>query len=387
MQSHASRHVVSEFLKDLHPDLSEPFPKGVITDEIALAYGRRGITKLVAVLALPDDVLESEDERAHALRIFNALLSTQEQKTDAAAQGAATPLVGLVSRSPSEEVRRLAAQGLSSIAQVIGGRKAVVEADGIPALTAALTTAPEAAAGALKVFAGCNDGVSLLGPSLDSVVPALVALILRPLGVGVTVGAYIAGVEALAGIATTDTGIAACLAHGVPAALVTLAQRVLTGDLRLEGSAMDILEACAGASEQVAHHADGKTAVREAGGIAMLGTMLRHCAFHRPSLLKATAGLMACAVEKESKCEVMRQAGRALVHMLQAGTDPQLVPNARAAVAAAAEHLDARRMLGDMLTEEEQRTLVFKGPLPPTPPDFRYRVALPYGTMQSKSGI
>lgn len=136
MQSHASRHVVSEFLKDLHPDLSEPFPKvylstpfcskkpyhnigwypsqGVITDEIALAYGRRGITKasgpaslhaqamhvlqfisrmasttlvhhhlpclilqLVAVLALPDDVLESEDERAHALRIFNALLSTQ----------------------------------------------------------------------------------------------------------------------------------------------------------------------------------------------------------------------------------------------------------------------------------------------------------------------
>lgn len=75
----------------------------------------------------------------------------QEQKTDAAAQGAATPLVGLVSRSPSEEVRRLAAQGLSSIAQVIGGRKAVVEADGIPALTAALTTAPEAAAGALKV--------------------------------------------------------------------------------------------------------------------------------------------------------------------------------------------------------------------------------------------
>jgi len=27
MQSHASRHVVSEFLKDLHPDLSLPFEK------------------------------------------------------------------------------------------------------------------------------------------------------------------------------------------------------------------------------------------------------------------------------------------------------------------------------------------------------------------------
>lgn len=46
MQSHASRHVVSEFLKDLHPDLSAPFPKGVIEDEIAEAYGRRSIPKV-----------------------------------------------------------------------------------------------------------------------------------------------------------------------------------------------------------------------------------------------------------------------------------------------------------------------------------------------------
>lgn len=30
MQSHASRHVASEFLKDLHPDLSQPFPKVVL---------------------------------------------------------------------------------------------------------------------------------------------------------------------------------------------------------------------------------------------------------------------------------------------------------------------------------------------------------------------
>eukprot|EP00197_Chlamydomonas_leiostraca_P007726 CAMPEP_0202885606 /NCGR_PEP_ID=MMETSP1391-20130828/41748_1 /ASSEMBLY_ACC=CAM_ASM_000867 /TAXON_ID=1034604 /ORGANISM="Chlamydomonas leiostraca, Strain SAG 11-49" /LENGTH=353 /DNA_ID=CAMNT_0049568857 /DNA_START=134 /DNA_END=1192 /DNA_ORIENTATION=- len=353
MQSHASRHVASEFLKDLHPDLSEPFPKDVITEEIAIAYGRRGITKLVAVLALPDDLLPDEDERAHALRMFNALLSTQEQKTDAAAQGASDPLIALVTRSPSEEVRRLAAQGLASIAQVMGGRQAVIDAGGIPALTAALNTAPEAAAGALKVFASCNDGVALLGPSLDSVVPALVTLITKPMGAGVTVGAYIAGVEALQGVSTTDTGITACLAHGVPAALVALAQRALTGDLRLEGTAMAVLEACAAATEQVAHHADGKKAVREAGGITMLGAMLGQCAFHRPSLLKATAALMACAVEKESKCDVMREAGARLVALLREGSDPQLVPNARAALAASAEHLEARRALGDLLGEDD----------------------------------
>jgi hypothetical protein len=72
MQSHASIHVVSEFLKDLHPDLSEPFPKvscshhgaancslckpsaallpvqEVIKDEIAVAYGRRSVPKVTS---------------------------------------------------------------------------------------------------------------------------------------------------------------------------------------------------------------------------------------------------------------------------------------------------------------------------------------------------
>ena len=80
MQSHASRHVASEFLKDRHPDLSPPFPKvrldcntvlhgsapkimsspyheywhashqplwqDVIKDEIAIAFGRRGVQKV-----------------------------------------------------------------------------------------------------------------------------------------------------------------------------------------------------------------------------------------------------------------------------------------------------------------------------------------------------
>ena len=72
MQSHASRHVASEFLKDRHPDLSPPFPKvfyitvvvvrlrcnapedsrwsmqEVIKDEIAVAFGRRGVIKVWA---------------------------------------------------------------------------------------------------------------------------------------------------------------------------------------------------------------------------------------------------------------------------------------------------------------------------------------------------
>ncbi len=74
----------------------------VIKDEVAVAYGRRSITKvctascsdiqhpcwfphhwcsqLIAVLALEEEELP-DNLREHALRIFNALLTTQEQKT------------------------------------------------------------------------------------------------------------------------------------------------------------------------------------------------------------------------------------------------------------------------------------------------------------------
>jgi hypothetical protein len=55
MQSHSSRHVVSEFLADLYPYNDAPFPKDVIPDEIAVGYGRRGIPKLIDVLALPGE--------------------------------------------------------------------------------------------------------------------------------------------------------------------------------------------------------------------------------------------------------------------------------------------------------------------------------------------
>ncbi len=93
MQSHASRHVCSEFLKDLHPDLSPPFPKvrstnslrlgfaaarplsdassllddtpqEPIKDEIAVAYGRRGIIKVRRVTG-PTSAWHATHEHMH----------------------------------------------------------------------------------------------------------------------------------------------------------------------------------------------------------------------------------------------------------------------------------------------------------------------------------
>ncbi|GFH14849.1 uncharacterized protein HaLaN_10975 [Haematococcus lacustris] len=358
MQSHASRHAVSEFLQHLHPELSPPFPKNVIADEVAEAFGRRSITKLVDLLKLPAEELPHET-RAHALRVFNGLLTTQEHKNDAINRGACIPLTQLIESSPSFEVRKLSCEALASLAQVLPGRQAIAAARGMYALTAALQSTPEAAAGAFRV--------------LDTVVPALVTLITLPSQDDITLAACTNTASTLAGICTTDAGIESCLQHSVPAAVVALATRCLTGDFRFEEHAMEGLEACADCFEQLAHHPAGKTALRETRAIEMLATMLSHCMAHRGAMLKATSALLGVSVEKESKVPVMLFAGVQLVRLVKDSPDEYLVANARAAVVSASEHLEARSMTQALLSDREQMDLIFKGPLPPAPPDFRYR--------------
>ncbi|GFH16357.1 uncharacterized protein HaLaN_12759 [Haematococcus lacustris] len=346
------RHDAALGKKHLHPELSPPFPKNVIADEVAEAFGRRSITKLPAE-ELPHEV------RAHALRVFNGLLTTQEHKNDAINRGACIPLTQLIESSPSFEARKLSCEALASLAQVLPGRQAIAAARGMYALTAALQSTPEAAAGAFRV--------------LDTVVPALVTLITLPSQDDITLAACTNTASTLAGICTTDAGIESCLQHSVPAAVVALATRCLT-EHTMEG-----LEACADCLEQLAHHPAGKTALRETRAIEMLATMLSHCMAHRGAMLKATSALLGVSVEKESKVPVMLFAGVQLVRLVKDSPDEYLVANARAAVVSASEHLEARSMTQALLSDREQMDLIFKGPLPPAPPDFRYRVVLPYG--------
>lgn len=380
MQSHASRHVVSERLKDLHPDLSDPFLKEIVKDEISIAHGRRGIQKLIAVLALEPSEL-SDDERAHALRVFIGLLTTQEHKTDAIAAGAAQPLTRLTNESQSVDVRRLSCECLASMAQVRAGRQAVVDAAGLEALTHALTTTPEAAANALRQFSASTDGAAFLSRLHDDMVPALAALIQSPSGAsGVTPMACQNAAETLAGIAVNDQGVIACLTHHVPKAIVHLLDRCLSGDIKLEASMTTCAESCANCMEQLAHHAYGKTALREAGSIKQLGLMLTYCAYHQGCMRKATSALMGISVEKECKVPVVLNAGKQLVKLMQSSHDERLVSNARAVLVSASEHLEARTVVQSLLTEHDMKTMLYRGPLPNTPPDFRYHVTLPSGT-------
>ncbi|GFR47305.1 hypothetical protein Agub_g8992 [Astrephomene gubernaculifera] len=371
MQSHASRHVVSDFLKDLHPDLSQPFPKGVIADEVAEAHGRRAIPKLIAVLALPD---LPDDQRAHALRIFNSLLSTQEHKTNAVAEGAAAPLCRLVNECRDAEVRRLSCTALASLAQVMAGRQSIVSVGGLAVLTEALQTTPEQAAGALRSFALSNDGNSLLNAVRSLVVPALVQLLLQPADPAFTLAACENAAATLEGMTRTDEGVLAALAAGVPRCLVALTRRGLEGDLRFEGRLMDLLQRVATCFEQICHHPEGKAAAREADAHKALADLLS--LQHRETIKHSAAALMGLAVEKESKVNIMLFAGVQLVRLMR-GQDGELAANARDTVAAACEHLEARRTAEMLLSLEERELLLWKGPPPETPPDYRYHIDIP----------
>lgn len=330
------------------------------------------------MLNLPAGDLSHED-RAHALRVFNKLLTTQEQKLDAIGEGAAVPLTGLITLEGQDpEVLRLCCEALESIAQVHQGRLAIVENHGGQALTQAMQIAPEAAAGALRRFSQSNDGVQLLAPGLDLIVPALVSLIEEHKQDGVSCRACENAAAMLSGAATTDDGILCCLKHNVPLCIVHLIDRGLTGDFRFEKDLMSCLEQCSACLEQVAHHPDGKTAVREADGIRALGQVLETARWHRPTVVRASAALMAVSIEKDSKVPIVLHAGKPLVRLLK-GDDAELTSNARAALVSSCEHLEARRNLGPLLSEQEQKSILYRGPMPPTPPDFRYNVVLPYG--------
>ncbi len=170
------------------------------------------------------------------------------------------------------------------------------------------------------------------------------------------------------------------------------------GDNRAEKELMSCLEHCSSCLEQVCHLSFGKTAVREADGIRALGAVLtlarfnipvqvcghplmkaffRHATFvaktPSPAQRKTTAALAGVSVEKESKMPLVLHAGSALVKLLQSD-NMELVTNARAALTSACELLEARAMLTSSMNERDQVKTLFLGPLPPSPPDFRYKV-------------
>ena len=147
MQSHASRHVVSEHLKDRFP-LADggAFQQGVIPLEIARSYGRRGIPKLVDVLKyFLDPNAPAKPDVALALRVLRDELSNQEKKGQAITYGSCPVLTALL-KNEDKEIRKLACEVLASLATFFMGRLSMIQCGTIESLVPAVANTTEEAA-------------------------------------------------------------------------------------------------------------------------------------------------------------------------------------------------------------------------------------------------
>lgn len=328
------------------------------------------------------------------MRALPLALPPQEAKLEAIKSFGPRALTALVG-SMDTEVRQLSCDGLAAMAKLPQGREAIGDVAGIQVLCVALMASPQQAAHALRVVASARDGAAQLLQLSDTVVPALVSTIGVPAG-QVSATALTHATAALAGLTTTDAGIEAALKYNVPACVVAASNRALSGDLKDgdRAATCELLDACASCLMQLCHHSAGKTAVRQAEGIPVLtamvslgssssssGTYVRppSAAPQSGSLLlarKASAALMAIAIEAESKLAVMQAACGVLVKLLLApGGDRDVAVNARGALCNSAEDLHARRLLEGAMSADDMKRLL--APLPYPPPDYRYKVVLP----------
>ena len=138
--------------------------------EIAVAYGRRSLRKLISVLQLPH---HTPEELTHCLEVILSLLCFQEQKNEAINLGAAECLIRHVC-SESNEVTSMACKALSSMAQMLNGREETVRHGGIEALASAMQRAPVEASACLMAISRTLDGAHAIFESDANVVQALV---------------------------------------------------------------------------------------------------------------------------------------------------------------------------------------------------------------------
>lgn len=329
--------------------------------EVANAYGRRGVTKLVDVLALQWETEIPHEEHAHCLEVFIAELSTQEYKTQAISYGAPQHLVTLCD-SPSLPVRQLSCKALTSLCQLSMGREATIEAGGIEMLTNTLWKTPEGTTATLAALTADLASATAAMRSAVGVVAALVKLIHDE---DISMAAKESAVVTLDHIVGFDDGIMDALKSHVPRAVVHLVGKAISMEETKGKRGTSLRVACASCLSKLCHHTYGKVQVQEAGGILAIAKL---CLQNEWEVKKrAAAALMGITIEKDAKVPVVELCGRALVTMLRKD-EVETAENARSALFNACEHPKARRMVEKLLTPEELE--YFLGTLKPLPPEI-----------------
>ena len=345
-QSHATRFYDGQALQERHPDLSEPFHGDVVKDEIAIAFGRRHVHKLVELVSLPKEDLTPE-KRATALRYLLGVLTNQESKAEAIGTNVAAPLVVHIT-DDSDDVRRIACEVMASLATSRDGRTSLIAADAVTATAMKMLKDrnPEvrgAACSFLAAFSSAHDGARHVLEAADgSVFEKIVKLLDDD---ATPTSAKTSACETLGGCTLTDEGVHAGLEARLPKALLRVLDREearMSSELRTQ---------VAHVLKNLCQVEIGRTQCLVAGAVKAMAPLLRNT--DADVRLQASGCLQAIALERDAKMPVCEAARVNLVMLLR---DPVVgvVQNAVAAIRASSDLPDARRKFFPMLAPKDK---------------------------------
>jgi hypothetical protein len=143
--------------------------QSVDPEEVAVAYGRRQLPKLLSLLTRTE---VSSDKKIHCLEILRLVCTTPEQKMEAITLGAPKQIIKCITIANCG-VTEAACRALEPLVSLMDGRQQVFESNGIDLLTSVLHLAPEAAARCLVQLADTLPGAQAMIKSGDHVVSAL----------------------------------------------------------------------------------------------------------------------------------------------------------------------------------------------------------------------
>ena len=343
--NHATRAYSGEALKERLPDLSEPFPSGVVSDEIALAYGRRHVCKLIDVVSLPSSDLP-ENELHRALRYLLSILTNQESKAEAVSLNTAAPVAALLKRD-DPETRRLACETLAALAHSLDGRKSANDADAPSACTALLKdddgAVRVAAAGFLAAMAKHSDGAAyVMSAAEGGVVAALAAAANDDESSHV---AKTLACETLALCTLTDDGVLVALRGGTAVHLMRALERE---EARTHTAFRAAVARCL---KNVCQHETGKIQAFEKDVVVSLAPLLR--SRDADVRLQATGALMGVTTENDAKLAVMKAARNDLAALLRDPT-AAVAENALAILQNCCESPAAKKLALEVLSARDQ---------------------------------
>eukprot|EP00743_Colponemidia_sp_Colp-15_P001989 GILK01002162.1.p1 GENE.GILK01002162.1~~GILK01002162.1.p1 ORF type:complete len:491 (+),score=90.51 GILK01002162.1:72-1475(+) len=308
-------HVVNEELQYRHPYLQDEFTSDIDPTEVTVAYERRGVTKLVSVLEDPD---VPSDKKIEAVQTIRNMMSNQEQKAEAIAEGTVEAASQLL-RHANSVVRRECTKLVASLVCILSCRKKLQNAGTVPAL-ARLLKDPQAdvrenVMEALFNLSLSRDGVKLLTTPVpeNDIINFTISLIV-PTDKQST-AMLLKAVSLFQNITRYDDGIVLTLQTGLIRSLVTLISQKKGTFLSEE----EIILRSLATLWNIVNHIEAKAEAIQVGAVSAVATHLTH---RSADVRRCAIGfLMSITVNEDGKKAAMSCAIEPLVSLLQESTE------------------------------------------------------------------